>query len=439
MAHLVRQKKTYYVDVAGKRVPRGTPGAKKVREKLAKWYGASIPGMGKKRVPLATDKRVAQKLLDDMMQRAERGLALMPDLSEAGQALGPLVEEFGGTVARKAKEKHTKAVTGDVRKVLAGRQLITLSDLRAKDLAARVESFVWSLVEGEDAVGPATAAYVGKHARSFTRWLWRKRRLLDFDPLAGMDLPSQETQQHRRALSAEELAALIDATDASTKAFRFLAGPDRAVLYLVAVATSYRSGELAKLTPAYFDLDADIPVVRLKGRHTKNKKPAEQPLPPAVVSRLRAYLAERPEAEPVWPGTWSERSADMLKADLTAAGVPLLVDDESALFHSLRHTYTTLLARSAPVKVTQELARHSTTVLTLGRYAHASMKEKAEAVAALPLPGAAVPTGPFAGMTRADLERVAEMLLVSLIASLGRAGDTPRDTHEVESGRDSGG
>src|SRR5262249_55331126 len=197
--------------------------------------------------------------------RAERGLALMPDLEEAGRPLDPLVAEFGEAVGRKAGAHHTRTVLADVRRVLVGCGLATLADLQAKDLMTRVESFVWSLLDGEDAIGEVTAAHVGKDVRSFTRWLWRKRRLLDFDPLAGMDLPSQETKNCRRALSADELAALLAATEHSPKEFRHLTGPDRAVIYLVAVATGYRAGELAKLTPANFDLDADVPVVRLKG------------------------------------------------------------------------------------------------------------------------------------------------------------------------------
>lgn len=344
--------------------------------------------------------------------------------------------EFEAAVARKAKPKHTKCVIQDVRKVLTGCKLTTLSDLNARDVAARVESFVWSLTESEDGVSKPTAAYTGKHARSFTRWLWRKRKLLQFDPLAGMDLPSQETQLHRRALTVGELADLVGAAEKSPKPFRYLTGPDRVVLYLVATATGYRSGELAKLTPAHFDLDADVPVVRLKGKHTKNKKPAEQPLPPGVVARLRVFLKDRPADRPAWPGTWASRSADMLRIDLQAAKIPFVVEDESALFHSLRHTYTTLLAKCAPVKVTQELARHSTPVLTIGRYTHTSLQEKAEAVARLPLPGSEVAVGPFAEMSRSELEATAEALLAVVIALSGTPVDTPRDTPKVETTED---
>ena len=128
----------------------------------------------------------------------------------------------------------------------------------------------------------------------------------------------------------------------------------------------------------------------------------------------------------------------MLRADLLVAGIPFKVDDETALFHSLRHTYTTLLARSAPVKVTQELARHSTLVLTLGRYSHATMKEKAEAVNNLPLPGSTTTAGPFAGMTRADLETTAESLLTALVTLLVTPRVTPNLGMEGDSGRHTG-
>ncbi len=44
--------------------------------------------------------------------------------------------------------------------------------------------------------------------------------------------------------------------------------------------------------------------------------------------------------------------------------------------HSLRHTYITRLVESgASVKVAQELARHATPTLTIGRYAHARLHD----------------------------------------------------------------
>ena len=54
-------------------------------------------------------------------------------------------------------------------------------------------------------------------------------------------------------------------------------------------------------------------------------------------------------------------------------------------FHAPRHTYISrLVASGANIKVAQELARHSTPTLTLGRYAHVQLVDQMRALAALP-------------------------------------------------------
>jgi hypothetical protein len=69
-----------------------------------------------------------------------------------------------------------------------------------------------------------------------------------------------------------------------------------------------------------------------------------------VAAALRVYLESKPAGKPVWPGTWVEKAARMLRTDLEAAGVPY-VDQTAdgplfADFHALRHTYITLLGRA---------------------------------------------------------------------------------------------
>ena len=54
-------------------------------------------------------------------------------------------------------------------------------------------------------------------------------------------------------------------------------------------------------------------------------------------------------------------------------------------FHALRHTYISRLVTSgANIKVVQELARHSSPLLTLGRYAHVQRVDQTRALDALP-------------------------------------------------------
>jgi hypothetical protein len=99
--------------------------------------------------------------------------------------------------------------------------------------------------------------------------------------------------------------------------------------------------------------------------------------------------------------------------DMAVAGIPPFAGGEEVVFHSLRHSYTTLLAQVAPMKMTQELARYSTPVLTIGTYSHAGMAEKAEAVGRMQLPG----TNPAGELTRSDLAG-AVVVLASLVALL---------------------
>ena len=54
-------------------------------------------------------------------------------------------------------------------------------------------------------------------------------------------------------------------------------------------------------------------------------------------------------------------------------------------FHGTRHTYISgIVASGASVKTCQELARHSTPTLTIGRYSHARLHDLTAALEALP-------------------------------------------------------
>ena len=251
--------------------------------------------------------------------------------------------------------------------------------------------------------------------RAFCRWMVRDRRAAS-DPLAGLRGKSVEADRmRRRPLRRAELARLLSAAATSTTTFRDLDGPTRAVLYRVAAGTGLRASELASLTPASFDL-GPTPAVSLRAAAAKNGKAAVLPLSAELAGLLREFLATRPANAAVWPGHWPEDAAEMVRADLAAAGVPFVVEwhdgPRRADFHALRHTFGRMLKDAGvPLDVAMQLMRHSDPKLTAATYGRAPLTDLATAVNRLPvvagftadLPspavsgGTAVDSGPVAG------------------------------------------
>jgi len=75
----------------------------------------------------------------------------------------------------------------------------------------------------------------------------------------------------------------------------------------------------------------------------------------------------------------------MLKEDLKLAGIDYETDDGVADFHSLRHTFGTLAARSGVMpQVLQKMMRHSDINLTMKYYVHIELSDKAKALSKKP-------------------------------------------------------
>lgn len=449
MAYLVRQRRTWYVDPAGRRVPKGTPGAVKKSDVKKHWYGVGIPGQPpKKRVPLGTtDKVAARRKLDDLVRRAERGEAGLPDAGEAKKKLLDHLSAFAADVAlglatrtgRKARvpsEAQTKLTVQRVRDLLAGCGFEFPHDLNA-DAPAKLARWLQGrtrLPRKEGGLSAQTAEFVLAAARRFARWISGKApvRADLFDAVPGFD-PENDRVHLRRDISPAELAQLLEATRNNTRAIRGLDGEGRYFLYLIAFSSGFRAGELAVLAPENFDLDALPPTVALPAKQTKNKRPVVQPLPPGVANQLRAFLRGRPEGHPVWRGTWSERPVSVLRRDLKAAGIPYVVPSidgpRFADFHALRHSFVSALANAGVgPKELQELARHGDPRLTLGVYAHARPEALGAAVARLQLPGGDVRANPLKALSRDDLEALAVGLLIVNITITGSSWRIPSGT-----------
>ena len=456
MADLFKQHIVRYLDTDGKRVKAGTPGARRVEEESRKWYGEYRDHEGTlQRVPLSADKQAARVMLADLTREAELARRGLADPVREAQARRPLAEhvlDFRRHLEAKGDEpKHAADTAARLRRVFDACRFAVAADLAPaavveylgallrqtpalppldpakewwtrKELAALLgiqagavtalvtrhrlpaegngkrrrypkETAVFLYSSAAAPVGPRTVNAYLTSLKSFAHWLVRDRRLPS-DPLAGLTRwnEAEDVRHARRALPPAELVGLLQAALASPKEFRDLTGRDRHFLYLCAMGTGFRAGELASLTPASFALDASCdktPTVVCKAGYAKNGKTATQPLPAEIAEALAGYLTGRPPRQPVWPGSWHERAADMLRLDLDAAGIPYEVEGPDgplfADFHALRHSYVALLDRAGlTLKQAMQLARHSDPKLTMNVYGKAALCDLGAALDRLP-------------------------------------------------------
>ena len=81
-----------------------------------------------------------------------------------------------------------------------------------------------------------------------------------------------DRRHDRRALSVEGMRRLLDTIhdgpDRSGRTWR-KTGPERAMLYRLAMETGFRSSELRSLSRSSFDLDGDPPTVTVEAAYSK--------------------------------------------------------------------------------------------------------------------------------------------------------------------------
>lgn len=443
MARLFKPKVTVY-RLGKRRVPKATPGAVKRAEPAENWYGDYIDGRGiRRRRPLTTDRDVAGQMLAELVRKAaaERaGLAdpfephrKRPLTCEACHASGLLRDAAGrlrlddrgkpqpcrekrcaeahlrqfaehlASLGRSAK--HVEGTRSRLHQLFVGCRFERLADLQGSAVAA------WLASRRRDGLSTKTSNYYLTAAKMFGNWLVRDQRL-PHNPLAYLAAVSAhaDARRERRAFEADELARTVEAARAAGP-IRGLSGADRAMLYIVAANTGLRAGELASLTAASFDVQADPPTVAVEAAYSKRRRRDVLPLRRDLADALRPWLTARGPGR-LWPGSWSNVAAAILRRDLATARAAWIEQAANASeraareagdfladfdasgraldFHALRHTFVTNLARAGVhPKTAQALARHSTITLTMDRYTHTVLGEQVDALASLPkLPSA---------------------------------------------------
>jgi integrase len=364
-----------------KRVPPGTSGARKVKEKSKCWWAKYRNAAGEW-VRECLDVKHKSNAKDELDKREKREENLKVGVQDRylEYASLPLAEHvqhwFASLENAGASERRRKDLRERIDKVIETTGWKRLADI-TPDSALQVLR--------ELGVSAQTRNHYQQHIKQFVRWCVPDR--LPSNPLTKLKRVNVKTDRRhdRRALTDDEAKRLLTKTTASQLVRFGLEGESRAMLYELALATGFRRGELRSLTHESFDFDGDPATVTVCAAYSKHRSTDVQPLPKALAERLKAWIGRK---RPLWSNL-TQHTSKMLKADLEAAGIEYKMQGQDgplfADFHALRHTFCTAICRTnAPIKDMLEMTRHTSADLFLKTYAKTNIRNKANVAAQLP-------------------------------------------------------
>jgi hypothetical protein len=180
-------------------------------------------------------------------------------------------------VAKGGTARHVDLVVSRARSVVEGCGFIFWSDISSSKVMSYLDGLRADKTDAKGNVKRGMSAQTSNFYlaafKQFCRWMVRDGRASE-SPVAHLDgLNVRADRRHdRRALSVDELRWLLSTTHGEP-ARHGMAGPERAMLYRVAVETGRRRGELASLTRESFALDGPAPTVTVGAAYSKRRSP----------------------------------------------------------------------------------------------------------------------------------------------------------------------
>lgn len=333
-------------------------------------YGIDyVDGRGVRvRKMVASDKSVAQKMLGDAIEAAEKSRAGLrsSDPREGKRPLADHLREYLNELHRLGRAAmYRYNIQKHIEYAAKTQRWVRLGDCSSAGISAHLRALA-----AADRKPKTVNAHLADLS-AFFAWCVRTARL-EANPCQTVQKSAVRADKTRRALSVVECEALLAATPSARK-----------IVYHFLLLTGLRRGEAKALRWSDIRLDALNPTLSLPASITKSGRPEALPLAPDLAEAMREYRSKAGEQGFVFesiPSMW------LFRKDLKAAGIQE-VDDRGrrVVLHSLRHSLATMLAMSrVPMAYAQRLLRHRDIRLTAETYQDEALLPLAGAVASLP-------------------------------------------------------
>ena len=375
------------------------------------WYAQYVDHTGQRTVPRSTgtsDKATAKRILAkweaDAALRREGVIdpAAERFTQQSSRSIREHLREFRSSLSSAGKtQNHIDKTAGAVETIADQYDWKTLSDITAEHVEAHGAALRTEGQSGRTIQRKLSAA------KQFTRWLVATGRLAS-NPLATVKTPSPRTDRRleRRALHPDEWPLLRDATLAADPHACGITGPQRALLYELAIQTGLRSNELRSLTAGKLHLTQSPSFLTVPAGTAKNRRQARQYISTDLRDRLAKHAQTVGPGLPIFALPHPTEMADMLRTDLAIARetwiesaktrrdrttrekseflLPTDHESRSLDFHALRHTCGAWLAMAGEnPKTIQSIMRHSSITLTMDVYGHLFPAAESDAIARL--------------------------------------------------------
>jgi len=356
----------------------------RIKKKSKFWYidYKGVDGI-RKRVKGFKDKTATAQLAAKLEKEAELAEVGIVDRykEHRKRPLAEHIEDFresmlakGGTV------RHVEVTLSRITRIVEGCKFVMWDDVSA----SRTQNLLAQLRKSEPGISRKTSNYYLQSIKQFCSWMVQDARSSE-SPLKHLKKLStcDDDTQKRRALEPDEFGRLLEVTELAPKRFG-MEGHERAVMYRFAAYTGLRANEIRNLTASSFDFDNST--VKVKAAYSKRRREDVLALRKDTVEAMREFLGGKTPKARAFNMPSEYRTASMIRADLTDAGIGGQDNDDGVLdFHSLRHTTASLLAAAGVnPKTAQAIMRHSDINLTMSRYSHVFRGAESDAVESMP-------------------------------------------------------